>query len=358
MLRVPPASALQAVVSALLSTFGSDVLRLADASSELPGLRTRPGLATWCVWHRGKMHHDFAELVERFPRGAQKPSHKGRRGCPPFQQLFPPSAADARWMRLERCTRLLPHDHDGGGFFIAVLDKVGQHLPGAGALPVGEPEVCVDDSAAVLPDALLALNGEEAEPADSRGAPSTHAAANAMLAVCPAAAAPAPAGAGEAGTATEGGMGAPGIAAGLQHVERTPPAHPHPPADCGVGGERPVALNVLHAHDCATTPAALADALVSGFAPLFGISAPLQAELVDYFGLCDSFPFDLMVARSLQVSAAHSAPPRLFPRVPAHKYPQGYPHLPSQSEGAAPVVPSPLLAHPAASCGAGGSRRP
>lgn len=40
-------------------------------------------------------------------------------------------------MRLDRCMRLLPHDHDGGGFFIAVFEKVSEHDEDAGALPAG-----------------------------------------------------------------------------------------------------------------------------------------------------------------------------------------------------------------------------
>ena len=39
-------------------------------------------------------------------------------------QLFPPSAEAAAQMGLAKCMRLLPHDHDGGGFFIAVIEKV------------------------------------------------------------------------------------------------------------------------------------------------------------------------------------------------------------------------------------------
>ena len=39
----------------------------------------------------------------------------------------PPSTVEAERLRLERCSRLLPHDQDTGGFFVAVrgLNKHG-----------------------------------------------------------------------------------------------------------------------------------------------------------------------------------------------------------------------------------------
>ena len=37
--------------------------------------------------------------------------------------MWPPAAADAARLRLERCSRLLPHDQDAGGFFVALLRK-------------------------------------------------------------------------------------------------------------------------------------------------------------------------------------------------------------------------------------------
>lgn len=38
--------------------------------------------------------------------------------------VFPPTAEEAAAMRLELCMRLLPHDQNTGGFFIALLKKV------------------------------------------------------------------------------------------------------------------------------------------------------------------------------------------------------------------------------------------
>jgi hypothetical protein len=38
--------------------------------------------------------------------------------------VFPPTAAEAATMHLERCLRCLPHDNNTGGFFTAILKKI------------------------------------------------------------------------------------------------------------------------------------------------------------------------------------------------------------------------------------------
>ena len=42
-------------------------------------------------------------------------------------------------MHLERCLRLLPHHNDGGGFFVAVFEKLAEHAAEAGVPPTDEP---------------------------------------------------------------------------------------------------------------------------------------------------------------------------------------------------------------------------
>eukprot|EP00966_Prymnesium_polylepis_P053844 1244656-Prymnesium_polylepis.1 len=70
------------------------------------------GLTTWRVWHKGQWHDTWPSVLQRFPRK-----------CPQLQSLFPPSEAAAAAMGLHRCVRLLPHDQDCGGFFVAVFEK-------------------------------------------------------------------------------------------------------------------------------------------------------------------------------------------------------------------------------------------
>ena len=144
----------EAVVAQLLKEFGGS-LALVDVSSQLPQLRRRPGLATWRVWHRAKWHDTWASMVDRFPRK-----------CPRFETLFPPTAAEAAAMHLDRCLRLFPQDNDSGGFFVAVFEKVADHAPDAGALaPEDAQEVCVVEGAAILPEALTRIADGAAEGA-------------------------------------------------------------------------------------------------------------------------------------------------------------------------------------------------
>ena len=100
----------EAVVAAMLRTFGRGTLRLVDVSSELPELRRRAGLSTWRVWYRAQWQASWDELQARFPRK-----------CPPFESLFPPTADEAREMQLGRCMRLLPHDNDGGAAWLNMV---------------------------------------------------------------------------------------------------------------------------------------------------------------------------------------------------------------------------------------------
>ncbi|CEO97740.1 unnamed protein product (mitochondrion) [Plasmodiophora brassicae] len=93
----------EAVVAQLLRDHG-DELSLVDVSSRLPGLSRRPGLSTWTVFDRdmNRVETPNADLRE---------------------SLFPPSAEELSRYHLERCVRVVPHDQDTGGFFIAVLEK-------------------------------------------------------------------------------------------------------------------------------------------------------------------------------------------------------------------------------------------
>ena len=90
----------EAVVTRLLTTFGSECLELVDIAAELPGLARRRGLSSWRVWHRGQWHEDYASVEERFP---QK--------CPTkLESLFVPVGVDVPSLHLERCVRLAPQD--------------------------------------------------------------------------------------------------------------------------------------------------------------------------------------------------------------------------------------------------------
>ncbi|KAI8886813.1 S-adenosyl-L-methionine-dependent methyltransferase [Backusella circina FSU 941] len=86
-------------------------LELLDVSSELPGLKRRPGLTTWNILTKdGHAVNSVEEIRDtnqraKFPRSA-----------------FPPK--DGESFGLENCLRVYPQDQNTGGFFIAVFSKV------------------------------------------------------------------------------------------------------------------------------------------------------------------------------------------------------------------------------------------
>ena len=52
----------EAVVAALLRTFGPGCIRLVDVNEELPGLKRRSGLTEWSVMHKGQWYSSWASL--------------------------------------------------------------------------------------------------------------------------------------------------------------------------------------------------------------------------------------------------------------------------------------------------------
>lgn len=83
----------------------SGTVSLVDVSSQLPGLKRRPGIKTW------KVADKTGTFVDK--ENSKLPA-----------SLYPPSA-DVD-LGLEHCIRVYPHQQDTGGFFIAVLQKKGE----------------------------------------------------------------------------------------------------------------------------------------------------------------------------------------------------------------------------------------
>ena len=104
----------EALVAAMLRR-SRGALRLADVSAQLPG--PRGGRA--CAWRVGDVFgwHD---------EGGASTARKQRNVA---DTMFPPSEAEARELKLERCVRVMPHLDDTGGFFIVAIDKVAE-MPG------------------------------------------------------------------------------------------------------------------------------------------------------------------------------------------------------------------------------------
>nr|CAG8486943.1 14817_t:CDS:10 [Entrophospora candida] len=86
-------------------------LELVDVSDQLPQLIRTPGVKTWKVMDRDG---NWVDKIQDIDKNCQKNYPKS---------LWPPKDIDE--FHLERCIRVYPHFQNTGGFFIAVLQKIG-----------------------------------------------------------------------------------------------------------------------------------------------------------------------------------------------------------------------------------------
>jgi len=128
----------EAVVSSLLARAhaispGAVVLETWPAHV-LPSLVRHAGLSTWGVADHQERSSlaagscndaDWSDEEEevRLRWHASKASATAAGMTHSVATMWPPSATQAKWMKLDRCSRLLPHDQNTGGFFIALLRK-------------------------------------------------------------------------------------------------------------------------------------------------------------------------------------------------------------------------------------------
>ncbi|XP_039280426.1 tRNA (cytosine(34)-C(5))-methyltransferase [Nilaparvata lugens] len=91
-------------------------VQLVDERSRLTGLVSRPGISKWFPASRDMVMYDSYDTVpEKFDTQVRP-------------QMFPPKQGEEDQFHLDRCIRILPHDQDTGGFFVAVLEKT-RRLP-------------------------------------------------------------------------------------------------------------------------------------------------------------------------------------------------------------------------------------
>ena len=111
----------EAVVAEFLRRCDGSI-ELVDAKDMLPHLKRRPGLHSWRVAESSKSGDGLKELVwyDSFDSVPDNTSGKNQIR----RSMFPPPKEEAERLHLERCWRMLPHDQDTGGFFVALLRKV------------------------------------------------------------------------------------------------------------------------------------------------------------------------------------------------------------------------------------------
>ncbi|XP_059056013.1 tRNA (cytosine(34)-C(5))-methyltransferase [Achroia grisella] len=100
----------EAVVHRILQEAG-DTLRLVDVADMLPGLKYKKGMTHWRPASKDMVFYDKYEDVPEKWQTVVRP------------QMFPPKPEDVHKYNLERCIRILPHQQDTGGFFVAVFEK-------------------------------------------------------------------------------------------------------------------------------------------------------------------------------------------------------------------------------------------
>lgn len=135
----------EAVVAAALCAAGACSVRLLDAHAVLASsaeehgkvpaqLKLRPGLSHWEIADQ----QPFGGNGLRWHNNARVAAQAGM--SPLEVTMWPPSAATiesagfgneatGEGLHMERCARLLPHDNDTGGFFLALFEKLSE-IPG------------------------------------------------------------------------------------------------------------------------------------------------------------------------------------------------------------------------------------
>ncbi|KAF2704622.1 S-adenosyl-L-methionine-dependent methyltransferase [Pleomassaria siparia CBS 279.74] len=122
------------IASAIEASGGVSRVQLVDCSDHLPKLIRKPGLNTWKVLDTTQINGEektahmftswdaFLKTKEKYEK--EEPERQFSNKISPG--VFPPIAtSEEERIPLERCMRVYPHLQDTGGFFIAVLEKLG-----------------------------------------------------------------------------------------------------------------------------------------------------------------------------------------------------------------------------------------
>ena len=286
----------EAVVSHALRELGTSQYELVDSTEELPALKRRAGRDTWRVRADGVWY----ETYEAVP-----PKVASSRKLSPSMFALP--AEELRAMHIDRCMRVLPHDQDTGGFFIAVLRRIDSPTADKEEEP---PEAAAEDDAAIVgPPPFPDMGGKLRE--GDWGCPTCKVNVFASKSACfkcglsraDAAAAHTAAmeavngdAEGAAGaSATQGGGGsswptAPGSEVGSSSTAATAPA--------ALVSRIPSQQNlkpgphVLAALHCSPRNNGKYDAM-------YTLTPAFHAELAAFFGMHASFPTDQLVSRSI-----------------------------------------------------------
>ena len=90
----------------------ADSVKLVDVSDKVKGLKYTKGIKKWKVGgkEKGNLWSDFQDVPEAFYNQLR-----------PY--MFAPSSGVEEKYNIDRCLRILPHQQNTGGFFVAVIQK-------------------------------------------------------------------------------------------------------------------------------------------------------------------------------------------------------------------------------------------
>jgi len=101
----------EAIIARILQECEGSV-KLVDVSDKLPGLQYSKGLLSWkLASKKGEMYDKIEDVPEAIAKAQIRP------------HMFAPPKEVGEALGLEKCLRLLPHHHNTGGFFLALLEK-------------------------------------------------------------------------------------------------------------------------------------------------------------------------------------------------------------------------------------------
>ncbi|CAK5121468.1 unnamed protein product [Meloidogyne enterolobii] len=100
----------EAVIAQLLRHFNKEI-ELVDISGKILDLKRTKGISHWKVFNKNLEEYSSIEDVPKEALRHFKPS------------MFPPKSEEIEAMHLDYCFRILPHQQDTGGFFVAILRR-------------------------------------------------------------------------------------------------------------------------------------------------------------------------------------------------------------------------------------------